>query len=346
MQTKYRQLVLGIAALLMAGLSSCTKNLNEYNPGQGTEGTVWSTPAGFVTNVNGAYSYIPYLYGSDENGLFLSEPGTDLWYNYNKTAYDVDLTQYQNFNSGSNPCKGVWTTLYAAINLCNAGIGRIRDAGFKNPVEMNMRLGELKFLRAFYYWWVVEQFGGVVLDTVETTSAQLTAARSPVSAFYDLIYSDLRFAIANLPAVSGKNANVAGGMWEYGRATKPAALALMARAALSRAYYETGAQATGDFQLAHDMADSVISNQSQYNISLYQDYSDLWNPANRLGSSTGKFNQEAIFWASFSTTPTLDINGNADRTHMWFLTNYSGFKGTAVPGLTLSIQYGNDQKNR
>src|SRR6202000_1808915 len=173
------------AALLLAGLSACTKKLNEYNPGNGTADNVWSPPQGFLTNVNGAYSYIPFLYGNDENGLFLSEPGTDLWYNYNKTAYDIDLTQYQQFNSASNPCKGVWTTLYAGINLCNAGIGRINGAGFTDPVEKNMRLAELKFLRGLYYWWVVESFGGVILDTVETTTAQLTAQRSPVTAFYD-----------------------------------------------------------------------------------------------------------------------------------------------------------------
>jgi starch-binding outer membrane protein, SusD/RagB family len=346
MQTKKLTIVIGITGLLLAGVCSCNKNLVEYNPGNGTASTVWSTPAGFLTNVNGAYSYIPFLYGNDENGLFLSEPGTDIWYNYNKTAYDVDLTQYQSFNSGSNPCKGVWTTLYAAINLCDAGIGRINGAGFTNPVEMNMRLAELKFLRAFYNWWVVESFGGVVLDTVETTTAKLTAQRSPVTAFYDLIFSDLKFAIANLPNTAGKNTNVAGGMWEYGRATKPAALALMARAALSRAYYSTGADAATYFQEAHDMADSVILNQSLYNVSLYPNYADMWNPSNRLGSSTAKNNLEAIFSATFSTTTTIDINGNGDRTNLWFLTNYSGYTGTSIPGLTLSILYGNDQKNR
>src|SRR6202012_4389696 len=116
--------------------------------------------------------------------LFLSEPGTDLLYNYNKTAYDIDLTQYQNSTSASNPVKGVWGTLYKAINQWNAGIGRIDGAGFTNPVEKNLRLAELKFLRGLYYWWVVEQFGGVVLDTLETTSADLTATRSSVQNFY------------------------------------------------------------------------------------------------------------------------------------------------------------------
>src|SRR6185437_11404647 len=75
-------------------------------------------------------------------------------------------------------------------------------------------------------------------------------------------------------------------------------------------------------------------------------YADLWNPTNRVGSSTNKSNKEAIFWATYSPNTAIDINGNGDRTNLWFLTNYSGYSGTTIPGLTLSIQYGNDQKNR
>lgn len=345
MQTKKQAIIISCLLIGLAGLSGCSKNLQEYDPTNAAPESVWTTPGGFITNVNGAYSYIPYLYGNDENGLFLSEPGTDLWYNYNKASYDIDVTQYQNFTSASNPVKGVWQTLYKAINLCNAGIGRIDKAGFTSPVEKNMRLAELKYLRGFYYWWVVEQFGGVVLDTVETTSAQLTAQRSPVQDFYKLIISDLTFAVNNLPNVSGSNANVAGGMWEYGRATKPAALAMLARAYLSRGYYSFANQ-QADFQAAHDAAMQIINNQSLYNVGLYANYADMWNPNNRVGSSNAKTNKEAIFWATYSPNTAIDINGNGDRTNLWFLTNYSGYSGTTIPGLTLSIQYGNDQKNR
>ncbi|MBS1660454.1 MAG: RagB/SusD family nutrient uptake outer membrane protein [Bacteroidetes bacterium] len=341
MSTNKYILILGVVVLA----ASCSKKLEEYNPSNPAAGTVWSTPGGFVTNVNGAYSFVPYLYGNDENGLFLSEPGTDLWYNYNKSSYDIDVTQYQNFTSNSNPVTGVWTTLYKGINQCNAGIGRIDGAGFTNQTEKNMRLAELKFLRGLYYWWVVESFGGVVLDTVETTTADLTATRSPVTAFYDLIVRDLQFAAANLPAQSGANSNVSGNVWEYGRATQGAAMAFLARVYLSRAYYNTG-DANTWFQKARDMAAQVIANKSQYNVDLYANYADMWNPTNRMASSTAKNNKEALFSATYSTNTAININGNGNRTNLWFLTNYSGFSGKTIPGLTISILYGNDQKNR
>ncbi len=347
MPTQKQQLILFTLVLGFAGLLSCNKKLVEVDPTNPAPQTVWTTPGGFLTAVNGAYTSIPFLYGNDENGLFLSEPGTDLWYNYDKVSYDIDLTQYQNFTSASTPCKGVWTTLYKAINQCNAGIGRINGAGFTDPIEKNYRLAELKFLRGFYYWWVVESFGGTILDTVATTTAQLTASPSPVQNFYNLIISDLQFAAANLPVQSAAAnvPHVSGGVWEFGRATQPAAEALLARAYLSRAYYPF-ANAQSDFQAAHDAAMQVINGQSTYNVSLYPNYADMWNPSNRLGSSTSKVNKESIFSATFSTNTAIDINGNGDRTNLWFLTNYSGYTGSTIPGLTLSIQYGNDQKNR
>lgn len=324
--------------MLAAGLFSCRKDLNEYNPSNATADALWSTPQGFITAVNGAYSYVPYLYGNDENELFLSEGGTDLWYNYNKATYNADIMQYQNFTSASNPVKGVWTTLYKAINLCNAGIGRIGNAGFTNMAERNMREAELRFLRAFYYWHVVETWGNVILDTTETQSAELTAQRSPVDAFYKLITSDLKFAVANLPVSYG-------GTYEYGRATQGAALGMLARAYLSWGYHASGAEAASYFQQARDWAAQVINNQASFKVSLYSNYADVWDPANRNPDNPVK-NKEALFVATFSTNTALNINGNADRTHMWFLTNYSGYSGSSIPGLTLSLAYGNDQKNR
>jgi len=346
MQPKIKLSMLAIVCMAMAGLFSCTKQLTEYNPSTTTSDALWTTPQGFITAVNGAYSNVPFLYGNDENQLFLSEPGTDLWYNYNKSKYDIDVTQYQNFTSASTPVKGVWTTLYKAINQCNAGIGRIGKAGFTNMAEQNAREAELRFLRAFFYWHVVETWGNVILDTTETNSVDLTAERSPVTAFYNLIFSDLQFAVNNLPAKAGAVSLGNTATWEYGRATKVAAMGFLARAYLSRAYYSTAGDAAGYFQKAHDMAMQVINNASQYDVSLYPNYADVWNPANRMPNSNAKNNKEAIFIASFSTNTALNVNSNADRTHMWFLTNYSGFSGQTIPGLALSLAYGNDQKNR
>jgi hypothetical protein len=221
---------------------------------------------------------------------------------------------------------------YRAINQCNAGINRIDQAGFTDAAEKGRRLGELRFLRAFYYWHIVEQFGGVYLRTTETTTVELTAQRSPVSAFYDLIISDLKYAADNLPNASFYGTGVAG---EYSRASKKSALGMLARAYLSRAYYATGSERTDYMTVARNTANEVITRKGELGTDLWASPAELWNPNNN------KNNKEALYIISNSTNTQLDYDDNANRLHAWYLTTYTG-----RPGLVRSIQYGFDNQKR
>lgn len=316
------------AIIFTLALSSCEKRLDEVNPGGATADATWTTPQGFVTAVNGAYQEQRAWYGK-EDGLLISESGTDLWFNANKSNYANQVTRYEGL-SGATPSVSlaVFRLFYKAINLCNAGINRIDNAGFTDMADKNRRLGELRFLRAFYYWHIVEQFGGVSLRTNETTTVELTANRSPVSAFYDLIISDLKFAADNLPLPAFWGA-------EYSRASKKSALGLLARAYLSRAYYATGDERTNYFTLARNTANEVISRKAEFGVDLWANPADLWNPANN------KNNKEALYIISNSTNTAIDYDANANRLHAWFLTQYSN-----KPGLIQSIPYGFDTQRR
>lgn len=314
--------------ITIASLTACNKRLDEVNPGGATADATWTTPQGFITAVNGAYQEQRAWYGK-EDGLLNSESGTDLWFNANKANYANQVTRYIGL-SGASPSTtlAAFRLFYRAINLCNAGINRIDQAGFTDLAEKNRRLGELRYLRAFYYWHIVEQFGGVSLRTTETTTVELTATRSPVSAFYDLIISDLRFAADNLPVPSFWGA-------EYSRASKKSALGLLARAYLSRAYYATGAERNEFFTLARNTANEVISRKAEFGVDLWTSAADLWNPANN------KNNKEALYIISNSTNTALNYDGNANRLHAWFLTQYSN-----KPGLAQSIPFGFDGQRR
>lgn len=317
--------------LFTATMLSCNNRLEEYNPSGATADATWSTPQGFITNVNGAYREQRAYYGK-EDGPLISEGGTDLWFNANKANYANPVTKYIGL-SGATPSSAgtIFTLFYRAINVCNAGINRIDNAGFADVAEKNRRLGELRFLRAFYYWHIVEQFGGIMLRTTETTDAILTAERSPVSAFYDLIIGDLKFAADNLPV-----------SWpqEYSRAVKKSALGMLARAYLSRAYYATAGSAERNeyLTLARNTANDVITRALELNTALAASPADLWNPAN---NKTDIVKKEALYIISNSTNINLDYDANGNREHGWYLTTYSG-----RPGLVRSVQYGFDNEKR
>ncbi|MBN8781956.1 MAG: hypothetical protein ABS85_05250 [Sphingobacteriales bacterium SCN 48-20] len=328
--------LLPVSAFALACLAapSCNK-LEEYNPSNATADATWNTPEGFITAVNAAYSEQRSWYGK-EDGAFMSESGTDLWYNRDKNTYARQLTQYDGLTAADgNPHKAAWVLLWKAINQANAGINRIDGAGFTSDAEKNRRLGELRFLRGFYYWHVVETWGGVMLRTTETQSPVLTAVRSTVAQFYDQIFADLQFAADNLPNEWLVNASTN----EYSRATKKSALGFLARAYLSRAYYSTGAEAQGFFTKARDVANDVIARQAELKISLWPSYAELFNPARN--KDMGKAGGEALYVISNSVNPGLNYDDNGNRLFHVYQAPYMG-----KPGLIQSLAYGYENNRR
>lgn len=320
--------------MLLAALAVSCNKLDEYNPSNANADETWSTPEGFITAVNAAYSEQRSWYGK-EDGVFMSEAGTDLWYNRDKNTYARQLTQYDGLTAADgNPHKAAWVLLWKGINQANAGINRIDNAGFTDVNEKNRRLGELRFLRGYYYWHVVETWGGVMLRTTETQSPILTAQRSTVAQFYDLIFSDLEFAAQNLP-----NQWISGSNNEYSRATKKSALGYLARAYLSRAYYSTGAEAQTFFTKARDIANEVISRKAEFGVELWSSYADLFNPANNKGAGRG--NKEALYIVSNSTNPGLNYDDQGNRLFHVFQEPYPG-----KPGLVQSVAYGFEGNRR
>jgi hypothetical protein len=320
-----------ITAFLVIDLSSC-KKLDEFNPSGSTAEAVWTTPEGFVTAVNAAYADQRNFYGK-EDGILMTEGGTDIWFNANKANFANQLTRYEAFTSASSgTSRNSFTTFYKGLNLCNAGIGRINGVPFASVDERNRREGELRFMRAFYLWHIVEFYGGVNLPTTETQGVVVTATRSSVEEFYNVIIEDLELAEQYLPNDWGN---------EYSRATKKSALGLLARAYLSRAYYSTGADATNYFTKARDAAKEVIDRKAEFKVELWPVYADLWLPANnkRMGKAGG----ESLYTISNSAVNTAsNFDGNANRMHMWYLTQYSN----KIGGLIQSLPYGNDNQRR
>jgi hypothetical protein len=316
---RLRNISWGAAALIVVSATSCTKQLEEYNPGGITGDGVWTTPSNFVTAVNATYFAQRYWYGK-EDGVFMSETGTDLWYNNSRSPdYGRQISRYQDLGSSVGYVKSTWKWFWIGIAQANAAIAQIGDAGFTNEDDKNKRLGELRFLRAFYYWHIVEQWGNVMLRNENTLPGSI-AHRAEFKDFYDLMISDLEFAKDKLPNDWGT---------EYSRATKKSALGLLARVYLTRAYYPD-ADATAMFTKARDVAKEVIARAGEFGVSMYKTPADLWAPTNN------KKNKEALYIISNSQTNTnfnFDKNGNTE--HQYFLADY-----ISKPGMIQSKDYG------
>ncbi|TDE15585.1 RagB/SusD family nutrient uptake outer membrane protein [Dyadobacter psychrotolerans] len=296
----------GLSAILMLILFACDNVLDEYNPSGLTSETVYTTPEGFETLVNAAYTYQRWWYGKEE-AYNIAETGTDIWTAGAGEVYR-DLTQYLNLQGSNGALASEWREFYAAINLCNGGIKRIDQAGLSAALRP-VREGELRFLRAFYYWHIVETWGGVHFTTEETNGIVATANKTPVETFYKQIFEDLKIAVNNLPATQP----------QYGRVTKGAAQAFLARMYLTRGMYKESLE----------MAEAVL--KGNYGYKLEDNYANLWKMSNLK-------TKEAIYVVDYSVNFALNDLANStfnpyghgrgsNNGHLLFLMKYDDRPG-------------------
>jgi len=146
----------------------------------------------------------------------------------------MDQVQSFNFTSSNQAFNGQWSYDYEGITRANLAISYLTDAAIvakigMDPATRDRLLGEAYFLRAFYYFDLVNHFGGVPLLTKPLTSfaeAYSVAKRETVEKVYEQISLDLAQAKTLLP--NSKHSDAA----EPWRASKGAVLAMQAKVAL------------------------------------------------------------------------------------------------------------------
>lgn len=146
----------------------------------------------------------------------------------------MDEVSSFNFTPENPAFNGVWSYNYDGISRVNQPIAQLTDDAVVQKIGMseaqrNQLLGEAYFLRAFYYFDLVVNFGDVpvVLTPLKQFSdAYKVAFRVSADSVWKVINSDLSNAVSLLPN-SKYSDNT-----ERWRASKGAAIAMQAKAAL------------------------------------------------------------------------------------------------------------------
>jgi starch-binding outer membrane protein, SusD/RagB family len=146
----------------------------------------------------------------------------------------MDQVQSFNFTSSNQAFNGQWTYDYEGISRANLAISYLTDPAIAakiaiDPVLQNRLLGESYFLRAFYYFDLVNDFGDVplLLKPLQNFSdAYAVAHRAPKADVYTQISADLAAAKTLLPNSKYSDAT------EHWRASRGAVLAMQAKVAL------------------------------------------------------------------------------------------------------------------
>ncbi|HEY8485426.1 MAG TPA: RagB/SusD family nutrient uptake outer membrane protein [Longimicrobiales bacterium] len=295
-----------VGLLGLIGLPACV-DLDE-DIISGVTSSYYETPEGFEAAVNAAYSYLDELYGLERNMTML-EYGVDIW----AEGADGQHKHWNRYSAqlepGTQYAREQWDITYQAINTTNAAISRgskIQPSGALTEELKNQRLGEARFLRALYYFYLLRHYGDLHLTLEETVGVVTEARRTPVAEIYrQAIIPDLEAAIASLPLTA-----------PAGRATRGAAQHLLALVYLTR-------NEPGDAERAEALTKEVI-NSGVYR--LMPTYAEVFTLENEAGP-------EVVFSVQYTNDPLSWGNGN--RWHLYWGAVYD-----EEPGMVRSLEYG------
>ncbi|WP_341842204.1 RagB/SusD family nutrient uptake outer membrane protein [Chitinophaga caseinilytica] len=298
--------IIGMMALSLAALTSCTKDFLERAPETSiSEAEFWKSTNDMKLYVNNFYnntSLLPHyglgafgtigIYGLD------ADQGSD-----NMISMGVNGMLNGERTVPATSSDWNWGTVRNA-NYFLANYGKVQDSWD----NVKPYVGEALFFRSMMYFNLMKNYGalpwiGTPLKLTDTT--MLYGARLPRNQVADSILSDLDKAIAYLPSKTNAQAS---------RVYREMAMAFQARVALYEGSWEkyhagtpfgvTGSNGAKYFQKAADAAQAVMNSGlfTLDNVGATDGYWRLFNQSD-YGSS-----KEIMFWRKFDVALGLHHN--------------------------------------
>ena len=274
----------------MLGLTSCSDQMNYKETTVYDKDYVvknFSNVGGFMTKI---YNYADYDFGNYGGAMMAS--ATD------ESEYSATGGSIESFYNGTwnptNANSSVWTNMYAGIKVCNEFLTKFQGLKFDELVlnpDYEQQLfryknykWEAQFFRAYFYFNLVRQYGGVPIVTPDMTTAQINSLKRNTS---DEVY---QYIIDECDAVKdsivkdytnlGNNA-LPNDPADAGRANDLTVMALKARAAL---YWASPLNnPSGDkerYRKAAIYTKELLDACKSRGMHLVDDYASLWSTDN------------------------------------------------------------------
>jgi hypothetical protein len=266
-----------IIPLLLALLLgwSCTKEL-EVEPHQIYYDNFYQTEADAVSAINATYSLLTNVNQYNSYLWLIQDVGSDDC-NAREDLNDPNIHQFDQYSlqSTNTYLEGIWQGSYLGISRANIVLEKVPDIAMDSVKKIQI-LGEARFLRGLFYFNLVRLFGDVPLIiqpiSSDLTDEELYVFRTDKSLVYNQIIEDFTTAAQGCPKAYYQST-------EKGRATKGAALGMLAKVQLTLQNWVQSAEAC-----------QQVMNLGVYG--LWDDYTDNFKDARRNG-------KESVFAAQF-----------------------------------------------
>jgi|SRR5690554_4503642 len=317
--------------LLIFALVGCSDFLEEDNKGGISNADFYQTETGYQTLITASYNTLRTTF---RNTPWLQLAGTDI-YNLSRGFAERGLMEYEQLYPENGQVKTFYVNCYNAIQVINMGL-YYNDIVEMDPTARNRLKAELQFLRAFYHFLLIEQFGGVVINDEPTLAPRMNMPRASLEESFQFVIAEMEAALPQLGEAKG-------------RVNKRTANHYLAKVYLTRAW-DLGNNA--DFEKAKSYASAAINGQG-----ITIPFERLWAPDNEnneevifaiqydinsISSESDGNNQQGIFgpYLGGSENNHKYMNGNifpAWNLHKFFTENDARYEATFM--LTIYDQY-------
>ena len=299
---------------LLVGLNLTSCDFLEKDP-------TYTTPENFFKNEADATSWLTGTYAilgqsSFYGNEFLYLVGGDDLGHYGGANRGPNKSGLicNNANTSDPAVAALWYTLYSGINRANIFLENIDAVPDMNDDTRKQYKAEARFLRAFYYFTLVECWGDVPFKTTSTEDAyNLSIPRTDKQTIYDFIIKEMYGSAEDLKSAQDLN-------YLPGRVSKSAAWGMLARVYMFRAgepkrdkevglaNNTTSAEITEYFKKASYYA-QLVKNEGHSLTAKYWDFfidicSDKYNTA--LNKDGAKAN-ESIWEVEFAGNRSTDV---------------------------------------
>jgi len=283
--------IFAAAWLLGASLSGCTK-LDEETFGSLSPDTYYTDESTALSSVVGIYQLLSYNVDIGDPWR-MKEFSTDEfivpgrvsggWFDQS----NIDLTNHVQ-DANNNTIARAWTNVFQEIGTANAVIESLESSSSKDKFQA--LISEAKALRAYGYFFAMDNWGNVPLVTVARQDPKNLAPTTSRAEVYNFIETEMLAAVEQLP--SAKEVSLAS---YYPRFTKESIYTMLAYMYLNAEVY-TG---TAQWQKAKDMCDKVISSGA---------FSLMPNVIDNFSSPSQATSTEII--SAFTKDPTKNAGNN------------------------------------
>lgn len=218
-------------AILLTGMSGACNYLDVVPDNIPTIENAFSDKYNAEKYLATCYNYLPNFGDPWENPGLLS--GDEIWFNEKVDDGKVPASMIaKGFQNTTDPYLNFWDggghgkNMFVAIRDCNIFLEEINRVPGLSELEKKKWIAEVKFLKAFYHFWLFRNYGAIPIIRenlpINTSTEDVKVYREPADDVINFIVETIDEAIPDLPLTLTSETS------EFGRVTKPIAQSIKA----------------------------------------------------------------------------------------------------------------------